>query len=741
VRHFVLNPLSRDGVYGVLASLLSVEPVPAFVDAVVEATSGRAALVVELAKACRSAGLGSNVASLEELEHLEIPRISNLVASRLDDLSPNDRDALEALAVLGGKEEVESVRQFTGVRPDVFERSLEHLRHAELLRFGGSLSFVAPVVRWAVLQAIDPVRRSELHARCAHELAVTGASTADVVRHLLATEPALSDDVALKLCDAGRQLFEQGDVELAAKCQWRLLSEGSFAEPVSALWLDVAKCEVALGLRTSLASFQRAIALGADDEEQVLKVALALMDRLRDWPDLFAEGVATLQSLSRRMGAVDPTGRVQFELGLTLLSGHPARRSYDVERIDGYVHSSDDRSRSGLLARLFVDVLHDEKDSTVTASDVAERFGSVFVTHGIPIGDFTGRVIVMRACRLLLHGEHFGVVDEFLEVARRRAYSEGDAALEDEALRLTVRSKLWQGDLDDADDAVRRHEVLVDGCSARHVVGSLDLLLAHDRTEEALRRCRSIDLDRIVDPLEYALTRVERGRLFAAVARPEEALVEYRHAKAVAERVGLHNEVLVAWRPSMARALASIGSWDVARTLASDHVAAARSFGARRTLGIALWAMADVMRDSYERFKLLTESLAILEDSPSRLEAAGVMNELGALWADRRNRDNARAMYERGFMLASTSKAERLMRIAASHLESSGTRLRRVGPIGVDEQTSVDPQLVNQASQVADDVVVDVEALEGHLSSAYRTQGMSSTFEINDAMSATVDDN
>jgi DNA-binding CsgD family transcriptional regulator len=743
VRHVALSPLGRDGVQTVLTTELSVEPAPAFVDAVLEATRGRAALVVEFAKACRAAGLEPNDRSLEDLDQLAIPGIANLVATRLEELSPSDREVLEACAVWGVDDDDATVQRFTGVRADAFERSVEHLRHAELLQFGGSLSFVAPVVRWAVLQEMAPVRRSELHARCADELASTGASTADVVRHLLATEPAWSDEVALKLCVAGRRLFEEGDVELAARCQWRLLNEGPFSEPVSALWLDVAKCEVALGLRTSLASFQRALALGADDEEQVLKVALALMDRLPDWPEVHVEGVATLQTLSKRLGAVDPTSRLQFELGFTLLTGHPARRSYDVARIDGIIHSSDDRSSTGLLARLFLDVLNDEKDSNVTAGDVAERFGSVFVTHGIPIGDFTGRVILMRACRLLLHSDQFGLVDEFLEVARRRAYSEGDVALEDEALRLTVRSKLWQGSLDEADEALRRQAALADGCSARHVVGSVDLLLAHDQTEEALRRVTSIDLERIVDPIEYALTRVERGRLFAAVARPEEALVEYRYAKAVMERVGLHNEVLVAWRPSMARALVTIGSWDEARTLASAHLAAARSFGARRALGIALWAMADVTRDSYERFKLLTESLAFLDDSPSALEAAGVMIELGALWAERRDRENARAMLERGLTLASTCKAERLVRIATSLLASSGTRTRPAGPTGANALTPVELRAVNLASShatnraIADELSVNVKSIEGHLAQAYR---ISSRFEIEDAMTGTVDD-
>jgi hypothetical protein len=106
--------------------------------------------------------------------------------------------------------------------------------------------------------------------------------------------------------------------------------------------------------------------------------------------------------------------------------------------------------------------------------------------------------------------------------------------------------------------------------------------------------------------------------------------------------------------------------------MARDHFAAARVFGARRTLGAALWAMADVTRDSYERFTWLTESLTYLEDSPSRLETAGVMIDLGALLVERHNLEDGRAMLEQGLTLATACKAERLVRIATSHLRPRG---------------------------------------------------------------------
>jgi hypothetical protein len=254
-----------------------------------------------------------------------------------------------------------------------------------------------------------------------------------------------------------------------------------------------------------------------------------------------------------------------------------------------------------------------------------------------------------------------------LEVARRRAYSAGDVTLEDDALHLMVLSKLWQGSLDEADEALRRHDELSGAFLPHPVVGSSDLFLAHDRTEEALRRFKSIDLDRIIDPLECALAHVERGRLFVAATRLDDGLDEFMRAKSVTERAGL-NEVLVAWRPSMARALASLDIWQKATTLASEHLDAARTFGAPRSLGCALRAMADVTRDREERFTWLSESLKVLADTPSRLETAEVAIELGALLIERRDLESASVYLGQGVTLAVECKSERLVRLAEAQL-------------------------------------------------------------------------
>src|ERR1017187_8197142 len=356
VRHFSLAPLSLEGVRIILSTQLSVEPDTEFVAACLEATSGRPEFVVELAKACREERITPNESSASELDRLAIPRIAQKVLVRLNRLAPAARDLLEVCAVYGENSDVASVIHLADIEPDASDHAVDSLVHAELLRPGRPLAFVAPVVQWAILQDISSSRRSQLHARCADFLVEIGGDETLVVAHLLATEPSWNKDVASKLSIAGRSLLEQGEVRLAARCLRRSLNESPVTQQEPALWLDLAQCEIELGLRTSLSSFQKALTLGALDDESVVQVSVSLMHALREWPELRSEGVATLQKVSSRLSAVDTALQLEFELGLTLLSGHPAQRSYGVARIETLVANSDDHSKSARAARIFLEI-------------------------------------------------------------------------------------------------------------------------------------------------------------------------------------------------------------------------------------------------------------------------------------------------------------------------------------------------------------------------------------------------
>jgi hypothetical protein len=218
VRHFELNALSREGVRRVLSTQLNTEPAHAFVDAVLEATSGRPGFVVALTRSCLDENLSPDEAAAAQLDRLFIPRIAEGVLSRLHQLNPAARELLEACCVFGELRDVGRLLRLADIDPDASQRAFDALKHAEFLRPSPNLEFVAPVVQWAVLRVIPSSRRSRLHARSADLLELAGADERAVVSHLLATVPSWSDEVTAKLRDAGHRFLAQGEVRVAAQC-------------------------------------------------------------------------------------------------------------------------------------------------------------------------------------------------------------------------------------------------------------------------------------------------------------------------------------------------------------------------------------------------------------------------------------------------------------------------------------------------------------------------------------------
>ncbi len=134
----------------------------------------------------REQSLVADVAACAELEELRVPDIERSGGTRLSQLSTTARDVLEVCAVGGASSALAPVAQLAMVEPWLLDRELRSLRAVELLRPDGSLDFVAPVVRWAILHELSSGRRSELHERWANSLASNGADDVAVVNHLLA---------------------------------------------------------------------------------------------------------------------------------------------------------------------------------------------------------------------------------------------------------------------------------------------------------------------------------------------------------------------------------------------------------------------------------------------------------------------------------------------------------------------------------------------------------------------------
>jgi DNA-binding CsgD family transcriptional regulator len=740
VRHFALKPLSSESVRQILAGYLDQVPDPQFVTAVYEATSGRPEFIVELAKACVNEQITPSAAMAGEISRLPVPRISQRVLVRLERLQVAATELLECCAIHGNSTDLSLACYLGSIDPVAAELASDVSARAELLQGDRPLVFIAPVVRWALLQNISPARRSQLHTRCAEYLSGIGADESLIVEHLLASEPSGNLELAGRLVRAGATLIQRSDYRLASQCLRRSINEGPVAMQEPSIWLDLARCETQLGLKTSVSSFQRALALGAAHNSDVFETAIKLMRALRGWPELRGEAIASLQSLTADPDGVDPSLQLEFEMGLTLLANLQSQRNDGVTKIQKLLKQADTTSHASKAASAFLNIHGFESDPKMSAKAVTHMLSAVIDPDQMVSGDLSSEMMRTLACRILLGADEFATVDRILEVGRRRALELGDLPGEDDVLRLIVLSKLWQGSLGESEEALLRHHELGIDFNARPVVGLIDLLIAQGRTQEAIYELGTFDPVMIDEPLDRVGAHVERGRLFSMCSQSAEALDEFEQASETAARAGITNPVLVAWHPPAARVLASLGQWEEAHQLAQDHLVSARAFGAPRSLGTALRAMGASSRDLDERTAWLTESVEVLEGSPARLETAEAMVDLGSALVDRQDSESARDILHKGASLASLCGAHRLVEVAGTQLRAAGARPRRLGSTGVDSLTPAELRAVHMAAAnvtnraIADELFVNVKTIEGHLSRAYRKLGVTSRFELAEAL-------
>jgi DNA-binding CsgD family transcriptional regulator len=198
---------------------------------------------------------------------------------------------------------------------------------------------------------------------------------------------------------------------------------------------------------------------------------------------------------------------------------------------------------------------------------------------------------------------------------------------------------------------------------------------------------------------------------------------------------GSENPAAIAWRSASALSLAELGRHDEARALAADEVRRAQSFGARRALGIALRAEA-LVAPGAERSERLGAALAVLGDSPARLEHARVLVDLGATFRAAGQRKAAREPLLEGLALASRCGARAVERRARAELAAIGIRPRSTERAGLDSLTPSERRVADLAAtggtnrEIAQSLFVTEKTVETHLGRAFRKLDISSRRQL-----------
>jgi DNA-binding CsgD family transcriptional regulator len=235
-----LGALDDEAVAALLANVLGRDPSPGLVADVLELTCGNAFLVCELALAVRERGGLDDLA--RGVDHLALSSVARWVHARV----PDAGELLDALAV----------------DPALAEGDCAPLVAAGVLASADPPRFAQPLLRTALLGALDPRERSRLHAAAARVVA-------DPAEHLLAAAPAGDAWAAARLCAAARTV---GGARAATYLR-RALAEGVNELELSR---ELGELLLSLGDPEAEVHLERAVAAGGDPRAGLALVRLRI---------------------------------------------------------------------------------------------------------------------------------------------------------------------------------------------------------------------------------------------------------------------------------------------------------------------------------------------------------------------------------------------------------------------------------------------------------------------------------
>jgi DNA-binding NarL/FixJ family response regulator len=553
-----------------------------------------------------------------------------------------------------------------------------------------------------------------------------------IVFHLLRSEPGNDPTSAAVLSEAARTALAAGAFGEALAYSERALAEPPRADERAQTLRDIGVAEGHLGLPSAVDRLRAAADLATTPRlraEILRQLGLALLvgGRFVAVEQVLGEARDALGVEDRDLALeidADVVAAAQMAmLPVEVISERLGR--YPLSGVRGHMYGE----RCLLAVMAFEAVRRNEPAAHV--ADLARR---AMPSAGAPI-DIATSMPMLLGMLSLLYAEAFDDVRRILDDSMQRPGSPRHLALNNIWRGWTM---LRRGELGSAVDVAK--DLLRDpGAHTQTVRPLASALLAEAYVRAgAISDAESVFAEMMeASPEEVMFEQplYARGLIHLARHRPAEALADFEACGAKLATRGSVGVATMEWRSSAALACAALGREADARRLAREELALARAYGAPRALGVALRVAGQVSEPS-EQLALLEESVAALADSPSQLERAASLVELGAALRRHGRRRDARAPLTEGRELARQAGAAPLVERAAQELAAAGARPRRDAITGIEALTEGERRVVRAAAsgrtnrEIAQELVVTKKTVEAHLRNAYGKLGIRSRKEI-----------
>jgi DNA-binding CsgD family transcriptional regulator len=734
--HGVLTPrtLSPQAIARLVRAELPASE-PGFVQACAEASGGNPFLARELLWALRTEEIAPSAASAARVRSLVPETVLRSVLVRLNRRGDAARQLAQAVAVLGDRAPLRHARLLAGLDTETAEAAADALGEAGILAAGEPLRFAHPLLGSSVYADIPAFARARAHRRAADLLTADGAPLDAVAAHALHTRPDGDQRTVTTLREAAAQALNRGDPGAAARLLARALAEPPPAAARGHVLLELANAELEQGDLSAGDRINEALPLFEAPEDRV--PALAALARLHFNRGAHEAAASSMEEALELLKPEDPALAPLLVSYLTASTFRAELAPLAAKRLQPLMEAARDGrppDDPGLLAHLVLRLAFASEPAERIRVLAARATAADPLVEPASLGILTGLVVQALCC-----------VDELDDA--ERICAAGIAAARDRGslLNFTMTSyhraigRYHRGELDsalaDLDQALlATQEGWTAGASWP---GGLRAHIHVERGDlAAAREALALTAGALPGAMDVPVARFAHAVLALAEGRPEAALADAETAgRLLSAGFGIDHPGFVPWRHPAALAAHALGRRGRARELAREQLDRARWSGTARAVGLALRTQAAV-GDGELRIAALTEASEVLAHSPSALQRAHVLVELGAAQRRAGQRTAAVTPLREGLELADRMGASRLVATARHELRALGLRPRRPAVSGPGSLTPTERRVAELAAsgltnrQLAEALFVTVKTVETHLARAYQKLGTRSRAEL-----------
>jgi DNA-binding CsgD family transcriptional regulator len=734
------RPLSSEAVTQLVRATLGQTAHQAFCLACHEVTRGNPLFIRELLRALAADGVAPAAAAVPAVRSAGPGAVARYVRLRVGLLSADARGFAEAVAVLGEAADSTVAAQLADCDDQAAAEISGRLTAQGIFAGGPSPTFAHPLVREAVYQSMSLAARQRAHDRAARVLLAAGAAPERVASHVLQTAPAGDVQRVEILLLAARAARDRGLPEGAVAYLTR-----AWAEPPPPQWRSevsrvLGSCEVYCLMFADAERHLREALQLADTPAQLALSAFSLARFLNACGEPAQAIDVLLTAHTELPGGADPQLAVRIEaelIGFARVSTpHQALLS---GRLSAFAAGQEVGSalwppyRDVLAAHQAVEEALSDGGDMGTARGLAERA----LASGRLSPDLSALYVAVNA--LLACGE-LDSAERYLEQGLATATNRGLRVVVALARGYLSKVALFRGDLADAQAHV---DAGIEAAPGLHFAlpllrsSRIEYLLEQGDLGGAGQTLKECDLpgdDSMPQSILYLWLLYARGRLRLAAGAHQAALDDFLECGRRYRECG-PCLLDLPWRSRAAEAFTQLGQPEQAAGLVDRELELARSFGAARSIGIALTSAAR-LADGEAALRLAQDAVSVLESSPARLELARAQEVLGMALTRLGRRGPGRQAFRRALQLALECHAGALAERTREQLTAGGGRPPRLWLTGVHSLTPAERRVAQLVAreltnrQVAETLFVTEKTVEAHLNRVYRKLQVSSRWQL-----------